>query len=161
MSNKVFSAPKAHVIIEGQVAGFIRNLNFTENIQRQDVRGLGNLYSIEVPAVAANNTFSVDQFFVSFSTPIMKKLINRYGGVEALKNTLSLGEIPISISVYKKAIVNVDSNTRLVTEVDKTGQEVAILRDCYIDSQNWTLAEGGIASSNANGRYLTPVTFNE
>lgn len=161
MSNKVFSAPKAHIIIEGQVAGFVRNINFTENIQRQDIRGLGNLYSIEVPAVAANNTFSVDQFFVSFRTPIMKKLINRYGGAESLKNTLSLGEIPISISIYKKDIVGVDSNTRLVTEVDKTSQEVAILRDCYIDSQNWTLAEGGVASSNANGRYLTPVTFNE
>ena len=158
---KVFSAPKAHVIIEGQVAGFIRNLNFTENIQRQDVRGLGNLYSVEVPAVSANNTFSVDQFFVSFNTPVMKKLINRYGGVEPLKNTLAMGELPISIAVYKKSIVNLDSNTRLVTEVDKTGEEVAVLRDCYVDTQNWTLAEGGIASSNVNGRYLTPVAFNE
>lgn len=158
---KVFSAPKAHVIIEGQVAGFIRNLNFTENIQRQDVRGLGNLYSVEVPAVSANNTFSVDQFFVSFNTPVMKKLINRYGGVEPLKNTLAMGELPISIAVYKKSIVNLDSNTRLVTEVDKTGEEIAVLRDCYVDTQNWTLAEGGIASSNVNGRYLTPVAFNE
>jgi hypothetical protein len=159
--NKVFSAPKAHVVIEGQVAGFVRNLNFTENIQRQDIRGLGNLYSVEVPAVSANNTFSVDQFFISFNTPVMKKLINRHGSTEALKNTLILGEIPISIAVYKKTVKSLDSNSRLVTEIDKTGEEVAVLRDCFIDTQNWTMAEGGIASSNVNGRYLTPVGANE
>lgn len=159
--NKVFSAPKAHVIIEGEVAGFIRNINVTENIQRQDIRGLGNLYSVEVPAVSANNTFSIDQFFVSFKTPVMKKLINRYGGIEPLKNTLILGELPISVAVYKKVAKTVDNNTRLVTEVDKTGEEVVVLRDCFIDSQNWTIAEGGISSSNCSGRYLTPVGFNE
>jgi len=159
--NKVFSAPKAHVIIEGEVAGFIRNINVTENIQRQDIRGLGNLYSVEVPAVSANNTFSIDQFFVSFKTPVMKKLINRYGGIEQLKNTLALGELPISVAVYKKIARAIDNNTKLITEVDKTGEEVVVLRDCFIDSQNWTIAEGGISSSNCNGRYLTPVGFNE
>ena len=161
MNDKVFSAPKAHVLIEGQVAGFIRNINWTENIQRQDVRGLGNLYSVEVPAVSANNTFTIDQFFVSFKTPQMKRLINRVGGVEALKNTLALGELPISISIYKKTIKSVDTNAKLVTEVDKTGEEIAVLRDCFIDTQNWNLAEGGISASNVNGRYLTPVAFNE
>lgn len=159
--NKVFSAPKAHVVIEGQVAGFIRNLSFTENIQRQDVRGLGNLYSVEVPAVSANNTFSIDQFFLSFKTPVMQKLINRYGGAENLKNTLAMGELPISITVYKKVVSGVDSNSRLVTSVDKTGEEVVALRDCFMDTQNWTIAEGGISSTNMSGRYLTPVSFNE
>lgn len=161
MDNKVFSAPKAHIIIEGQIAGFVRNITFTENVQRNDVRGLGNLYSVEVPAVSATNTFSIDQFFLSFKTPQMKKLVNRYGGVEPLKNTLAMGEIPISINIYKKTVRSLDLNLRLVTEVDKTGEEIAILRDCFIDSQNFSLAEGGIAGSNISGRYLTPVAFNE
>lgn len=159
--SQTFSAPKAYITIENQPAGFIRNLTFTENIQRQDVRGLGNLYAQEVPAVSANNTFSIDQFFLDFETPVMKKLLNRYGGAEALKLTFANGDLPISINIYKKQISSSDPITKLVTSVDNAGKEIAILRDCFIDSQNFTIAEGGIASSSVSGRYLTPVAFNQ
>lgn len=158
---QTFSAPKAYITVEGQVAGYIRNITFTENIQRQDIRGLGNLYAQEVPAVSASNTFSLDQFFLDFERPVMKKLLNRYGGSEALKLTLANGDLPLSINIYKKQIVSTDPNTKLVTSVDNAGKEIAILRDCFVDSQNFTLAEGGIASSSVSGRYLTPVTFNQ
>ena len=161
MATKTFTAPKAYITIEGQAAGYIRNISFTENIQRQDIRGLGNLYAQEVPAVSASNSFSVDQFFLDFSTPVMKKLLNRYGGAKAIIDTLSLGDLPISINIYKREIQSQDPTTKLVTGISPSGKEIAILRDCFIDSQNWTLAEGGIASSTSSGRYLTPVSFNE
>jgi len=161
MATKTFTAPKAYITIEGRAAGFVRNISFTENIQRQDIRGLGNLYAQEVPAVSASNSFSVDMFFIDFSTPVMKKLLHRYGGAQAIMNTLSLGDLPISINIYKREIQTQDPNTKLVTSISPSGKEIAILRDCFIDSQNWTLAEGGIASTTASGRYLTPVTFNE
>jgi hypothetical protein len=160
MPTATFTAPKAYIMIEGSVAGYIRNLTFTENIQRTGVKGLGNLYDIEVPATSASNTFNVDMFFIDFQQPVTKKLMNRTGGVQALLNTLTLGEIPISINVYKKEAKSIDQNSKLVTEVDKTGKEIAVLRDCYIDSQNWSLAEGGIASLGTSGRYLNPVCFN-
>jgi len=157
---KTFTAPKAYITIDGQACGYIRNISATENIQRQDIRGLGNLYPQETPAVSASNTFNVDMFFLDFERPYMKKLLNRYGGADALRNTLSLGDLPVSINVYKKGIKTQDPTSKLVTEVDSAGAEVAILRDCYVDSQNWTLAEGGIASSSVSGRYLTPISFN-
>lgn len=161
MANSTFTAPKAFITIEGQTAGFIRNLSFTENIQRQDIRGLGNLYAVETPAVSASNTFNVDMFFIDFNQPVVKKLINRYGGVDALVNTLSLGDLPISINIYKREISGVDSTTKLVTSVNRAGQEIAVLRNCFVDSQNWSLAEGGIAAMTTSGRYLSPVAFNE
>lgn len=158
---KTFTAPKAYITIEGQIAGYVRNISFTENITRTEIRGLGNLYAQEVPATSAANTFNLDMFFLDFEQPVMKKLLNRYGGADALKNTLSLGDLPISINIYKKLIKSVDSTTKLVTSVDTAGKEIAILRDCFVDSQNWTLQEGGIASTTASGRYLTPVSFNQ
>jgi len=161
MPTATFTAPKAYITIEGQVAGYIRNLTFTENIQRNEVRGLGNLYPIEVPAVSASNTFNVDMFFIDFKQPVVKKLLNRTGGAQALMNTLSLGDLPVSINIYKKEIKTQDSNTKLITEIDRTGTEIAVLRDCYVDSQNWSLAEAGIASLGTSGRYLTPVCQNQ
>ena len=161
MATQVFSAPKAYITIEGQPAGYIRNISFTENIQRQDIRGLGSLYAQETPAVSASNSFSVDQFFLDFERPVMKKLLNRYGGATALVNTLSLGDLPVSINIYSKQVKSMDNSTKLVTEIDKAGKEIAVLRDCYVDSQNWSLVEGGIASSTVTGRYLTPISFNQ
>jgi len=160
MSTNVFSAPKAYITIEGQVAGYIRNISFTENIQREEIRGLGNLYAQEAPAVSASNTFSLDQFFLDFMQPVMIKLLNRYGGAEQLRNTLSMGDLPISINIYSKQVKSFNSATKLVTEVDNAGKEIAILRDCFVDSQNWTLAEAGIAATTVSGIYLTPVSFN-
>jgi hypothetical protein len=160
MPNSTFTSPKAYITIDGQTAGFVRNISFTENIQRQDIRGLGNLYPVESPAVSASNTFNVDMFFIDFSQPVVKKLINRYGGVDQLMNTLALGDIPISINIYKRTIAGIDSTTKLVTEVNRSGQEIAVLRNCFVDSQNWSLAEGGIAAMTTSGRYLSPVTFN-
>ena len=158
--SQTFTAPKAYITIENQVAGYIRNLTFTENIQRTGVKGLGNLYDIELPATSASNTFNVDLFFIDFMQPIVKKMLNRTGGADALLNTLSIGDLPFSINIYKKQIKSFDANTKLVTEVDKTGNEIAVLRDCYVNSQNWQLAEAGIASLGTSGQYLTPVSLN-
>ena len=35
----VFSAPKAFIKIENQIAGYVRNLTFSENVQRSSVQG--------------------------------------------------------------------------------------------------------------------------
>lgn len=156
-----FTAPKAYITIEGQPAGYVKSISFTENHQTLPIRGLGSYYPQGIEFISGTNTFNLDMFFIDFGTPIMKKLLNRYGGAEALKNTLSTGKLPISINIYKKEIKSFDSNTKLVTQIDNAGKEIAILRDCYMSSQNWTLAEGGIASTGVSGEYLTPVSFNQ
>ena len=38
----VFSAPQAYIKIDNQIAGFVRNIQATENVQRANVQGLGN-----------------------------------------------------------------------------------------------------------------------
>jgi len=156
---QTFTAPKAYITIEGQPVGYARTINFTENISRQPVRGLGNLNPQEQPATAMDCTYSIDTFFIDFNLPYCKKLLNRYGGAEALKNTLSLGELPFSINIYSKQVQSIDSNTKLVTSIDKAGKEIATLKDCFINSQAFTLSEGGIAALNSSGGYLTPVSF--
>lgn len=160
LRGNTFTAPKAFITIEGQPAGYIRTISFSENIQRQPVRGLGNLYAQDLPAVSATNTFNLDMLFIDFRRPIMQKLINRLGGKEALLNTLSLGDLPMSICIYKKDIQAVHPISKLVTAVVAAGHEIAVLRDCYINSQNFTLSEGGIASTGVSGEYLTPVSLN-
>ena len=157
--NTVFTAPKAYITIDNKPAGYIRDLNFTENVQRAEVAGLGNLTNQEVPAVKQSNTFTVGEFFIDFSQPATKALLNRLGGSQAFLNTLALGEFSFSIVIYAKTVVSTDDKNKLVTEIDKTGKTIAVLRDCFVDSQSFNLTDAGIAGLNTTGRYLTPITF--
>lgn len=159
MPSKTYTAPKAFITINAKPAGYIRNISFTENVNRADVQGLGNLTKQEVPATMYTCTWTSDFFFISFDEPEVKELINRYGGLEPFLNTLALGEISFSITFYKKTATTIDQNLKLVTEIDQTGSTIAVLRECYIDNQSFTLAEGGIASLTTSGRYLQPITF--
>lgn len=156
--SKVFSAPKAYIEIDGVPGGYIQNLNWTENFQRQSITGLGSLVEQEAPAVSQRNTFNVGTFFISLNETIIKKVLNREASVEEYINTISLDEFTFSIVVYRKLIESQDKSVKLITSINKTGETVVRLRDCLLDSQNWTISEGGIAMFNMTGRYLTPVT---
>lgn len=156
---KVFSSPQAYITIDGKPAGYIQNLSFTENIQRASVKGLGSLVDQQVPPVGMSCQFTIGQFFLSFNQPAVKALLNRMGGLQPLLDTLSLGEFPFDIVVYAKTVSGTDANNRLVTTTDKTGETIAVLRNCYTDNQSFNLSESGIAGTNTTGRYLTPVTF--
>ena len=159
MATRTYTAPKAYITINAKPAGFIRNISFTETITRADVQGLGNLTKQEVPATMYTCTFTTDFYFISFREPVVMEMINRYGGAINFKNTLSLGDFSFMITFYSKTATTRDENLKLVTEVDPTGETLAVLRECYIDNQAFTLTEGGIASLTTSGRYLEPVTF--
>ena len=156
--SQVFSAPKAYIEVDGVSAGFIQNLSWSENFQRQSVTGLGSLIEQEAPVVSQRNTFNIGTFFISLNEKIIKKIMNRESSVEEFINTMSLDEFRFSVVVYRKTVTSQDKSVKLITEIDKTGETIVRLRDCVLDSQNWTIAEGGIAMFNITGRYFTPVT---
>lgn len=151
-----FSAPSAFITVNGKPAGYVQNIQATENYQRVDVRGIGNLFAVEVPVVAASVSFTIGMIYIDFDLPFMKAMVDRSGGAKALKDTFSLNDLPFAITIYKKKVRTMSGN--LVTEVDAAGEQVVPLRDCYLDNQSWSLAEGGLAMTNASGRAITPIT---
>lgn len=155
---KTFSAPKAYIEIDGIPAGYIQGLTWTENLNRQPITGLGELIEQESPVVSQRNTFTINKFFITLKENIIKKIMNREATVEEFINTISMEEFTFDIVVYKKTVTASNNSVKLVTSVDKTGQTIVNLRRCLVDSQNWSISEGGVAMFNITGRYLTPVT---
>lgn len=154
----VFSAPQAYIKIDNQIAGFVRNIQATENVQRANVQGLGNLTLQEVPAVGYQCNFTVDQFFLSFKLPVVEGMIHRLGSVKAILDTLVLGELGFAIAIYRKMISSKDETTGLVTATDPTGETICQLNPCFVNGQTFSLAEGGVAGYNVNGIYLSPIS---
>lgn len=154
----VYSAPKAFIKIENQIAGYVRNLTFSENIQRVNVQGLGNLLLQEAPAVSLQGQFTVDQFFLDFKQPVMEAMMHRLGSIQAIVDTLVLGELGFSLTMYAKTIVTQDGTTKMVTESDPTGETIAQLGPCFVNTQQFTITENGIASYNVSGLYFSPIS---
>lgn len=154
----VFTSPKAYIKIDNKVAGYVRNLQFAENITRANVQGLGNLLLQEVPPVGYQCTFTVDQFFIDFKQPVMESMMHRLGSIQAIVDTLVLGELSFAIAVYQKTILAQDSNTKMVTQVDPTGQTIILLNPCFVNNQAFSLAESGVAGYNISGLYLNPIS---
>lgn len=156
---QTFTAPLAAIEINGVRVGLIRNLTFTENIQRGEVQGLGVLTLQEIPAVAYRCTFTADSYLIN-----LKKLgtvKDPFFPVDAtdaksLVNTILLGEKPVSIHVYKKTSGNVDTVTGLVLS-EGSFERIGIATDCFLDSKTWNIVEQGIGGKNISGRYLTPI----
>jgi hypothetical protein len=153
-----FTAPKAYIKIDNKVAGYVRNLQFAEQISRANVQGLGSLLLQEVPPVGYQCTFTVDQFFLDFKQPVLEGMMHRLGSVKAIVDTLVLGELGFALAIYSKTIQSQDSNTKMVTSVDPTGQTMALLNPCFVNNQQFSLAEGGVAGYNISGIYLNPIS---
>ena len=158
--NKVFTAPKAFITIDNKAAGYIKGLTFTESIQRIPIRGIGSLALQGAEAGAIDQSFTIDEMFISFDHPSTKALLNRYvANSEDLSNTLVLGEFAFDIIVYSKLVTGRDATNRLVEEIDKTGKTMFKLGRCLINNQSFNLNEMGMAGFNTSGIYLNPITF--
>lgn len=158
MPERVVTAPKAVIKINGYASGFMRNIRCTENVQRGEVKGISNLTLQEVPATGYTCQLTADFFFISLKRPEVQAMFNRSGSVSDFINTLLLGETPAQIHMYGK--LKVTETNGVVTEVNNEGTTIAVVRDFYPDSQSWDITEGQISGTNISGRYLTPVVFN-
>ena len=155
---KTFTAPLAVIMINGKKVGKIRNLTFTENIQRGEVQGIGSLTLQEVPAVAMRCQFQASSYMINlktFGTENDPFVAQNLKSVQELVNTLLLGEAPVTIAVYKKTSGSVN-NEGIVTS-EGALERIGIANDCYLDSRSFEISEGNISGKNISGRYLTPM----
>lgn len=156
--HKTFSAPMATIKIGNKTAGYCRSLSFSENVTRANVQGLGSLTKQEVPPVAYDCQFTVDQFFLDLKAPVMEAMVKRLGSVKAVIDTLVLGETGFTIALYKKTIMTQDGTTGIVQASDPTGETMAELGPCFVNNQQFQLQEGGVAGFNTTGVYLSPIS---
>lgn len=155
----VFTAPLAVIKIANKTVGKIRNLTFTEQVQRGEVMGIGNLTLQEVPIIAIRCSFTADSYMIDLRK--LGTIEDPFWPVKAtdpkvLINTLLLGEQPTQIHVYRKKATSIANG--LVTSASEDSYEtIGIAQDCYLDSRSWNIQENNISGKNLSGRYLTPI----
>jgi hypothetical protein len=154
-----YSAGAAIIRMNNQVVGYIKDLSFSENYVRADVKGIGKLRTQEVPLMDMRCSFNASTYVISLNrlgtakNAFMKA--RAASSVEEFENTLSLGDqFGISLDIYRKlpAVVNSNGFVTAVTE-----KPFASIPDAYIETQNWRISENQLVASDVSGRYLTPI----
>lgn len=155
---KVLTAARAIIKVNGRAIGRLQNFRATENISRAPVMGIGNLTRREIPATSIVCNWSARFYTVDFS-----KITNFPGldnrsvqNVEQYKNTMILAEIPVDIYIYKKDNPTVQNG--VVVATDDT--VFAVIRNCYINSRGFDLSEGQVSGTDISGEYTEPIIDN-
>lgn len=161
MASEVFTAPLAIIMINNQKIGKIRNLTFTENVQRGEVQGLGEVNLKEAPITAVRCQFQAGSFMIN---------LKKFGTVEdafwpvnatdaeTLLRTIVLGETPVAIHVYRRTAGTTSGNTQQVLVTSEGEMErIGIAQDCYVNTRSFEITDGAVAGKNISGIYLTPI----
>ncbi len=159
----VLTGPLAIVKVDGKAVGKIRDFRYSENIRRDEVRGLGTVMASEAPVTGWAGSLSCSTFVVDFVTAGIPGAINRlsssvysqvFTGGDSFEDNLVLDETGVTIELYKKVGDSVDPVTRMITP---KMEPFAILQKCFIEGDGFDVSEGSLATQNQSFKVLTPV----
>lgn len=157
MADKVMHGALAIVRKNGTAIGRMRNVRWTENLRRADVRGLGTILVAEAPVVEHSGTLTCDFYEVDFSKTGLPEAIRRDVQTnQEFEDNVLLNYDGIQLDIFKKVEDVVDPATGL-----KKAKAVpyAVVRRLLIESEGGDISEGAISGHNQSFKYLDPVIY--
>ncbi len=159
MSGKVFTGALGIVKIGSTVIGKMQSISANENYNRTAIGGIGTIYDTDVPITKFSGSFTAAYTLIDWNLAARIEGQKRVGVGSAAQFEMNaiLADTPITIDVYKKVSDGLDGNGNVKQDANLAFQ----INDCYMDSESFNLAEGGVGSHNQSFRYLTPIMYAE
>lgn len=168
-----------------QPIGFLQELTFSENIDREQIRTLGNLTPIAAPPTSWSGTGSANGICLSFRESIISGSIARnVKDIEDYADRLKFDNVGFELHVYKKIptqsatddvnhyktgygfsginmnTVNHTTDPQLVhAQLTSDTAPFAILKSCFITSSSAAIAEGRSTKGAIDFIFLDPIIF--
>lgn len=168
-----------------QPVGFLQELTFSENIDREQIRTLGNITPIAAPATSWSGSGSANGICLSFRESIIPGSIARnVEDNEDFANRLKFDNVGFELHVYKKVpmqgtnMINyyqpdkgfsgVDFDTinftaketqPVHTQLTAIGAPFAIIKSCFITSSSASIVEGRSAKGTVDFIFIEPIIF--
>lgn len=150
---KVMTGSIAIVRKNGTAIGKMRNVRWTENIGRGEVRGLGTILTSEAPALTWGGTVSCDFYEVDFTTTGVPDAIKRNVQTsQEFETQLLLDYDGVQLDIFKKV-------EDVVVDGLKKSKNIpyVTLTQLLIESDGAEVTEGAISGHNQAFRYLGPA----
>lgn len=155
MSNNVLTGAIAVVKVNGQPIGKMRGITITENIGRQDVRGLGRITVAEAPAITHAGTLRAQFFEIEYKKSGFPNAVRRdVSTIQQFEDNVLLDTDGIQVDVFKKVEDFVDPNTGLRRA--KLKPQYIVTRVLF-ESEDIDVNDGQISGRNQSFKFLDPI----
>lgn len=155
--SKVMHGALAIIRKNGTAIGRMRNVRWTENTRRGDVRGIGRLTLIEAPALEHGGTLTCDFYEVDFRTTGIPDAVRRdVQTTQEFEDQLLLDHDGVQLDIFKKVKDVVDPDTGLIRS---KVEPYAIIKRLLIESEGADITEGAISGHNQSFRFLSPIIY--
>lgn len=151
---KIFTGALAVIRQNGSAIGRMRNIRWTEDVGRGEVRGIGTTLTSEVPALSWGGRGSADFYEVDFTTTGIGGIRRDVKTNQDFDDQLMLEGDGLQLDIFKKETDFVDPNTGL--KVPKA-VPYAVLGQLYLESEGADITEGAISGHQISFRYLFPI----
>lgn len=150
---KVFTGALAIIRRNGTPIGRMRNISWTEDIQRGDVRGIGTTLTSEAPALAWSGRGSCSFYEVDFTTTGLGGIKRAVRTNQEFDDNLMLEGDGLQLDIFKKETDLIDANGLTIPKATP----YAVLGQMFIESEGGDITEGAISGHNQSFRYLFPI----
>ena len=152
--SKVITGALALFKTRGIPIGYMRNIRTTENFQRVEVRGMGELVTQETPVVSFSGTISCDFFTISIKESAFPNALRRdFQNVKEWTEHILLDDLGVQLDIFKKVKDVIDDQGRI-----KAKPEIlASIPRLYIDSNSFDIADGQASGTSQSFRFLDPI----
>lgn len=161
--DRVIHGSIALIRVEGKTIGKMRSVSAQESFTRQDVQGLGTIYSSELPITKFSGSLTCEFMSIDFTRDGIPGAIKRnmpslasriWDGEISLEDQLSIdSDRGVQVDIFKKVedILNLDGS------IKPKVAPYAIIYNCMIESSSFNISEGSIGGVNQSFRYLKPI----
>lgn len=150
---KVMTGNLAVIRKNGTVVGKMRNISWTEDMSRGEVRGIGTALTSEVPILSWGGRGSCDFYEVDFSTTGLGGINRNVKTNQEFDDQLMLEGDGFQLDIFKKVTDVIDGNGKKIPKA----VPYATLGQVYIDSEGSNITENTISGHNVSFRYLFPI----
>lgn len=157
MADNVVTGPIAIIRKGGSIVGHMRDVSVTESESRQNVQGLGTIFTIESPVTGWSSQLSCSFYEVDFAKSGVPNAIRRdVQTSQQFEDQVILDDVGVQIDIFKKIADVIDPNTQLRKS---TLKPYAIVKRCMITSDGFTITEGALAGHNQSFQVLDPIIY--
>jgi hypothetical protein len=167
----VYTAPLAIVRVNGiGPIAKIKDIRVNEQVQRGEVRGLGEITPSELPALSWAGTITCDMYMLDFKSDsagayglegkIPDAFLRNANTLKEWVNSIILQQDGAVIDLYSKVPANPNqvpmSGIIVASQFDSL---IAQVRGVFLDGEGFNVSEGQIATRNQSFKYKYPIIF--
>lgn len=150
---KVLTGALAIIRKNGTPIGAMRNIRWTEDVGRGEVRGIGTTLTSEVPPLTWSGRGSCDFYEVDFTTTGLNGIRRNVKTNQEFDDNLMLEGEGLQLDIFKKEEDLIDEDGLTIPKA----VPYAVLGQLYIEGEGGDITEGAISGHSTSFRYLYPI----